>query len=226
MSKLCERETWALDSWSVRSPRWETMAAPAPPSTCARSRERGVTLLEALVVVAIIGLGLAVTVPGLQRARVRAVMLGEVNTVAEAIAISRVTAIRSGRQVVLRVPPGTETILSAVIDTDGDDVFETTDEVFKRWPLSQRVQVTNDATFPLRPVTVGSDTGPGVQVRRDGIVLANVANDGTGFGWVVFSDLSGNQVRLQINSGTGTVIKEMKIPSTTTWTTDLRHWRF
>jgi hypothetical protein len=42
----------------------------------------------------------------------------------------------------------------------------------------------------------------------------------------VFSDLSGNQVRLTVNSGTGTVQKEMRIPETTTWSATLNHWRF
>lgn len=230
MSKLCERGTLPLDGGRLRCRRLNTMAESG--ETAARSsqgspaRERGVTLLEALVVIAIIGLALTVTIPNLQRARVRAVMLGEVNQVAEAIAVARISAIRRGEQVVITVPPGAGTTLVAIADSDGDGIFEAGDEELRRWLLSGRITVTGDAVNPLRSVTVAGSARPSVQIRADGIVLASPANDGTGFGRAVFSDVSGNQVRLTVNSGTGTVQKEMRIPETSSWSTELRYWRF
>ena len=61
-----------------------------------RSRQTGYTLVEALVVVAIIGIITVVSIPSLRRARMRASMLDVVRTFEQAAAVSRINAIKRG----------------------------------------------------------------------------------------------------------------------------------
>ncbi len=68
-----------------------------------RRRQSGYTLIEALVVVAIIGMIAVISIPSLRRARMRSSMLDVVRTFEQAAAVCRINAIKRGNNVCLLV---------------------------------------------------------------------------------------------------------------------------
>jgi len=191
-----------------------------------RAGARGFTLIEAILVVAIIGLMVAVALPNFQRARVRAEMYSQIKLVRQGVAIARITAIRRGRQVVVATSGSGDSVhLVAGIDENANEDLAS-EEIFGDWPFGARMTVKDDTSNQLRRVKLnGAETG-GVVIRSDGIVWASALSDGTGSGSLLLTDPSGNEIKVTIHSGTGTVQEAMKIPNTTSWSSDLRYWRF
>ncbi len=110
-------------------------------------RQAGYTLVEALIVVAIIGLITAATIPTMRRARMRASMLEVVRTFQQAVAVSRINAIKRGNNVCLRIlPDGTRRHLTefrAWIDANANEIEDAGDEVVGNW----RIQNVDEWSF-------------------------------------------------------------------------------
>jgi len=72
-------------------------------SSSRRSRERGYTLYEIMVVLAIIGLVAVIGFPMMARAVVRARVLSEVGVLKQAVAMARIHALKRGGGVAVRL---------------------------------------------------------------------------------------------------------------------------
>lgn len=182
---------------------------------------RGFTLIELLIVVSLIGIVLAIGIPNLRRARIRANMLEQVRTIKQAAALGRINAIRSGGSVILAMPTGDGVTIRLWADTTANEAYDSGERIFQDWVLPAKVKVKADGTRPLRTLSGG---GKGILFRRDGVVEASTSGD-TGWGAVILEDPHGNELRLSFAGGTGTVVVEMKNPSGA-WTTDLKYWRY
>lgn len=182
---------------------------------------RGFTLIELLIVVSLIGIVLAIGIPNLRRARIRANMLEQVRTIKQAAALGRINAIRSGGSVILAMPTGDGVTIRLWADTTANEAYDSGERIFQDWVLPAKVKVKADSTRPLRTLSGG---GKGILFRRDGVVEASTSGD-TGWGAVILEDPHGNELRLSFAGGTGTVVVEMKNPSGA-WTTDLKYWRY
>jgi prepilin-type N-terminal cleavage/methylation domain-containing protein len=196
-----------------------------------RAAERGFSLMELLVVLALVTVIVAVTVPNLRRSRIRAEMLEQVNMCKQAVAIARIEAVKGRQQVVLGfvgtalyTAEGGE--LRAFVDADGDEVYDAGERILNTWEVSDAVEVRLDGTNPLRDLGgLGSDRG--MVIRPDGVVLAGTAAAPVGQGAYRIQDQWGNVIRLTHFSGAGSVQADMLVPGTAnTWDTNLRHWSY
>jgi len=196
-----------------------------------RPGERGFSLMEILVVLALVTVIVAVTVPNLRRSRIRAEMLEQVNMCKQAVAVARIEAVKGRQQVVLGfvgtalyTAEGGE--LRAFVDADGDEVYDAGERILNTWDVSDAVEVRLDGTNPLRNLGgLGADRG--LVIRPDGVVLAGTAAAPVGQGAYRLQDQYGNVIRLTHFSGAGSVQAEMLVPATAnTWDTNLRHWSY
>jgi len=181
----------------------------------------GFTLIELLVVVALFGVIVAIGIPVLQRARIRAHMLEQVRTLKQAAALGRINAIRSGQQVVLGMPTGDGVTIRLWEDTNPNEAYDNGERIFHDWTLPLNIKVKADASRALRTLTGG---GKGIVFRPDGVVEASSTGDDTGWGAVILEDKPGNEIRMSFAGGTGTDIVEVKEPLGN-WTQELKYWR-
>jgi prepilin-type N-terminal cleavage/methylation domain-containing protein len=196
-----------------------------------RAGERGFSLMEMLVVLALVTVIVAVTVPNLRRSRIRAEMLEQVNMCKQAVAVARIEAVKGRQQVVLGfvgtalyTAEGGE--LRAFVDADGDEVYDAGERILNTWEVSDAVEVRLDGTNPLRDLG-GAGSDRGMVIRPDGVVLAGPAAAPVGQGAYRIQDQYGNVIRLTHFSGAGSVQAEMLVPATAnTWDTNLRHWSY
>jgi len=185
---------------------------------------RGFTLIEILIVVALLAIFAVVAIPNVRRARIRAHMLEQVRTLKQAAALGRINAIRSGRQLVLGMPTGDGVTIRLWADANSNEAYDAGERVFHDWVLPSDIEVKADTSRALRSLDGG---GKGIVFRADGVVEASSSKDDTGWGAVILEDSFGNDVRVSFAGGTGTVIVEMKSSSGTsgTWSTELKEWR-
>ena len=183
--------------------------------------------MEALVVVALLGIVLAIAVPNMQRARVRAHMLEQVRSLKQAAALGRIAAIRSGSTVVLAVPAGSGVTLTMWIDSGATPFqYDAGETVVEKWRIADDVSLAEatDANYKLRPL--GGSGAKGIVFRSDGVVEPNSTQPyDSGYGGVELTGPRGNDLRISVFGGPGTTFVEMKGPAGV-WTTDLRYWRY
>jgi Tfp pilus assembly protein FimT len=180
-----------------------------------------------LVVVAIIGMILAISIPTLRRSLVRAELLGEVKMLRAAVSVARINAIKQSRTVVLRIllddAAQNGGLVHAWIDEDDDGVADAGEEDIGRWRMNDDITLSPDAGFQLRGL---SGTELGVVFLPSGAAIANTSGTVVGAGAVVVSDFASNRIRISVQGGSGTVVQEMWDFENSQWSEQIRFWRY
>jgi Tfp pilus assembly protein FimT len=176
--------------------------------------------LEIRVVIAIMGLVVAIGYPNMRRAYMRSRMMGQVGVIKQSVAVSRSAALQRGQGVTLRLlATGGEQYGGHVMAWADGDI----ENLVGRWNVSDKLILKPDPGNRLFEV---GGTGRGVVFLPNGSAISSVSgNVGIGQGAVVLSD-SVNQLRLTIVAGTGTVVAEMWDDDSGTWSRELRHWKY
>ncbi len=201
-------------------------------------RVAGFTLVELLVVVAILGMVAAFAIPTLRRSAVRARMREDITKIERAVTLARVRAIKEGTPTVVGFPNdpwgnrGGE--LLVWVDDDGNETRAATEPLVGRWWLSDDHRLTLDTSADHELYELGSRLPSGGLGDRGFVVMPNgqaVVNDqtrqiGAGQGVVQLGDRHGNLVRVRVFGGTGAVRVEMQKPGGDEWDSHLVHWRY
>ena len=209
------------------------------PSTVVSVRrlQRGFTLAEMMVVLAVITLIVGVTIPNLRRSAVRAELLSEVKMIRQALAVARIHALKNTRRVGLQLlPDNAETSYPNVetfawIDENVNDQFDGGEEVVGRWKVGVETYLGIDdsskkALGTLHEFGATSPIPLGVVFLPNGTAIASGNNIGVGEAALVISDKYDNRIRLTIQGGAGTVVEEMWDYYAEDWSTEFRFWRY
>jgi prepilin-type N-terminal cleavage/methylation domain-containing protein len=198
------------------------------PADWRRRLQRGYTLVELLVVLAIIVLIVGIAIPNLRRAMVRADLMDEVKMVRQALGVARISAIKNSRRVAVLLLPHstgdyTDQTVVAWVDETSDEAPDAGDEVVGRWPLGPNTAIGPEpvnANWSLHPMA--GDT-LGVIFLPDGSAIVHLNQVGVGEGGFVLSDKHDNRILL-LARASGTVEERMWDGST--WQTDLKYWSY
>lgn len=204
-----------------------------------RPRQSGYTLIEALVVLAIIGIVAAISIPSLRRARMRAAMLEVVRTFEQAAAVSRITAIKRGNNVCLRIlADGNRQHLTnfrAWIDANGNEVEDAGDELINEWRIRNASEWSFEESPNPRLMNVfnsgGGGTARGIVYQPNGMALSAVAGQaGVGEGafefFVWYDARKWNTFRISVFGGAGTVQVQMFNPANSQYDSNFAYWEY
>lgn len=192
-------------------------------------QERGFTLAEIMIVMAIIGFVAVVGFPMMARAVVRARIVSQVGVLKQAVAMARIHALKQGGGVAVRFlttnapREGGEVI--AWVDGDGDGSYGPPSEILVgRWAVKDNVILKPD---PGNALFILGGTARGVLFMANGAAAVRESGSvGIGQGAIVVSDHHQNDVRLLILGGTGTVVQEMWDHESGVWSKEMRFWRY
>jgi len=201
-------------------------------------RQAGYTLVEALIVVGLIGIIVTVSIPSLQRSRMRATMLEVVRTFQQAAAVSRINAIKRGNNVCLRIlPDGSRQHLTefrAWIDANANEIEDAGDELVGEW----RIQNAGKWSFEESSVhsmyvlnAAGGGTARGFVYQPNGMALTAAATQaGIGQGafeyFIWYDARKWNTFEISVFGGAGTVQTLMWNPSASAYDTNFAHWEY
>lgn len=204
-----------------------------------RRRQSGFTLIEALVVVSIIGIVAAVAIPSLRRSRMRARMLEVVRTFQQATAVSRITAIKRGSNVCLQVLPDGNMVhvsqFRSWIDNNGNEVEDAGDEPVGVWQVRGVSDWFFEESASPRLMYVlnsaGGGSARGVVYQPNGMAIsASAGTAGVGQGafefFVWYDARKWNTFRITVYGGAGTVQTEMWNPDAGDWDSNFAHWEY
>jgi len=206
-----------------------------PSSDDSRRRERGITFVEILVVIMIIGLLVAIGYPIMWRSLVRAKLLGEVKMVEQATMVARINAVKNSRRVALQILEDNAVqeggLVVAWVDDNADGLQTTGEQEVGRWFVKEGLGRNG---FFLSPDSANaffklsaSGTARGVVFLPNGTTIANVSGAiGVGQGAVEVQDKRSNRIRLMIRGGSGTVTQQMWNPYDSVWSDEIRFWRY
>jgi prepilin-type N-terminal cleavage/methylation domain-containing protein len=197
-----------------------------------RLREKGFTLIELVVVMAIAVGVMVVGLPNLMRSKMRAEMMGEVSKTQQAFSIARINAVQGAAPVVVELrssPVGWE-LFSWKETGVTPEVHDAGEPEVGRWSIpDSKFLVEQDPAAALRLYRLGGTaTRRGVVFFPNGAGIVNeTGNIGIGQGGLRIADKKGNQFRLLVQAGTGTIIRQMWDPKTSTWDEkSMKHWRY
>jgi Tfp pilus assembly protein FimT len=180
-----------------------------------------------LVVAAIMGMILVITIPAMRRSMVRAELLGEVKMLQGAVSVSRIAAIKQSRQVTLRFLLDNASqkggLVHAWVDDDADGVKDASEEDVGRWLMDNDMTMKPDGG---RQLTLLSGTERGVLFLPNGAAIANAGGTVVGMGAVIVEDYASNLIRVSVLGGSGTVVQEMWDPTNSQWSDEIRFWRY
>ena len=194
------------------------------------NRQGGFTLVELVVVLAIIALIVGIAIPNLRRSMVRANLMDEVKMARQALGVARINAIKSSRRVaVLLLPDDSgdhfdETIV-AWVDETSDEAPNPGDEVVGRWPMGPNTSIGPEPLNPNWELHDLASPTKGIVFLPDGSAMVHLDQVGAGEGGFVLSDKVGNRILLLVRAS-GTVEEQMWDPDSTTWSTELKFWRY
>lgn len=202
------------------------------------SRQKGYTLVEALVVVAIIGIIAAISIPSLRRARMRASMLSVVRTFEQAAAVSRINAIKRGNNVCLSIladgDPQQLGGFRAWIDANENEIEDAGEELVGAWQIRNVSEWTfaetgdaNNKMYILN--STGGGTARGVVYQPNGMASSNVLGQpGIGQGsfeyYIWYDSQKWNTFQISVFGGAGTVQSQMWNGSG--WSNDFAYWEY
>ena len=187
-------------------------------------RQRGMTLAETLIVLAIIGAIVLFAIPNMRRSKIRAELLSQMKMVRQAAAVARIHAIRGGSQTVLTEGTvGGKPGLVAWQDANADEVQDADETLVGEWLFTDHVILTTTTDLKL----LGTTTKRGVVFLPNGIAHSSASEGaGAGQGRYLVSDHLGNEFEVRIQGGSGSVIEEMKDFDGTFQPEPFRYWRY
>jgi len=203
-----------------------------------RRRQSGYTLIEALVVLSIIGIVAAIAIPSLRRSRIRASMLEVVRTFEQAAAVSRITAIKRGGNVCLRVLNGANrqqlSSFRSWVDANANEVEDTGEEVVGQWQIRNvdEWSFEDSSTHPLYVLNAaGGGSQRGIVYLPNGMANTQALSaPGIGQGafefFVWYDARKWNTFEISIFGGAGTIQTLMNIPGTSSWDSNFAHWEY
>jgi prepilin-type N-terminal cleavage/methylation domain-containing protein len=201
-------------------------------------RQKGYTLVEALIVVGIIGVIVAISIPSLRRSRMRASMLDTVRVFEQAAAVSRINAIKRGSNVCLRVLNDDNrhqlSNFRAWFDANENEVEDSGEELIGNW----QIRNTDEWSFEdssAQPMYVlnaaGGGTTRGIVYLPNGMAITEAAGQagiGEGaFEYFVWQDgRKWNTFQISAFGGAGTLRVQMWNPNASAFDTKIAHWEY
>jgi prepilin-type N-terminal cleavage/methylation domain-containing protein len=188
-----------------------------------RRAQRGFTLIEVMIVLAIVAVVAAAVVPNVLRTIVKAQGQAEIGAIRNGIMLARTRAIQSGSQAVVHfdIDPTGPDVMRSWLDTNGNEVWDGGEATLVIHAVDPRMSLTADASW-VALASQPSDRGAVFQ--PNGTVI--LAGGSVGSANLVMTDTNANTVRLVIQAPAGTTRAQMLDPKTSAWDDKLKHWRF